>query len=100
MAGPGAVLILHLQDFAADVAVPLLPLVSAGASQAVADIQVGEKFLAAHGAVSGDAARVGKLILNRADLSGVLLPVGVGAAELFELLRFLVERDAGGCGGN
>src|SRR5947208_11030297 len=46
MTRPGAVLVLHLDDFLLHSGVPLGPFRSAGAAQAVADVQVREELLA------------------------------------------------------
>src|SRR5688572_14964456 len=95
VAGPGSVLVLHFDDFVFHAAVPLLSLRTPGAAEAVADVQVREEFLAADRTVPGYETSVGKLPLDGIDFLLVFPAIPVRPAELFQRLRFLIERYAG-----
>ena len=75
MPGPGPILILKLQNSSRDMRVPVVPLLAAGAAQSVADVEVGEKFLAADGAESVDELSVPQLRLDGGDLRSVRLAI-------------------------
>src|SRR5260370_22925800 len=92
MSGPGAVLILHPDKLRLDLVVPFIPFRAAGAMQAVADIQVGEKLLAAHGAKAIHESGVGKLSGDGLDLWRIFCAVLLGAAQLLQPLGVLIQR--------
>src|SRR3954468_15403704 len=97
MAGPGAVLILQLEELGLHVAVPLRPRRPTGSAQAVTYIEVGKKLLASDGAETCNEALVAELVADFIDLLRVLFAVTFGTAELLELLRLPIERHTGGC---
>src|ERR1700676_2674977 len=90
MPSPGPVLVLHLENLGRHIRVPFIPLLPAGAMETVADVQIREKLLSTDRAESCDEARVGKMRFDPGDLRSVLLPIGTGAADLFEFLSVLI----------
>src|SRR5579872_2980088 len=94
--GPRAIVILQLRKLRLDLAVPPLPFRAAGAVQAVADIQVGEKFLAAHRAEAVHESGVVELSGDLPDLRRVLGAILFRASQLLQSLRVLVERHTRG----
>src|SRR5437867_5479287 len=96
MARPRSIAVLKVEDLRSDLRVPLFPLITTAAFQAVADIEVREELLAADGTEAIHKPCVGELTLYRRDLFSVLLPVVLGAAQLFQRLRALIKRHA--CG--
>src|SRR5437867_4174488 len=95
MSRPCAILVLQLDELGFDIAVPFLPFRAAGAVQAVADVQIGEKLFAAHGAEPGDETRIRKPTGDLLDFGRILPSILLGPAELLEFLRSFVERNAG-----
>src|SRR5687767_14415432 len=97
--GPCAIAVLQAENLLGDVRMPFRPGVPADALHAVADVEIGKELLAAHRPESSDEGCARELILNRADLPGVLQSVRRGAAQLLQRLRTLIQRDACGFGG-
>src|SRR5262245_12361277 len=71
VAGPRAILILQLQNLVTDLRIPSLPFLTAGASQAIADVQVGEELLSTDRTIAFNKLRIGKLTIDGIDLFGV-----------------------------
>ena len=95
VARPGSITVLQIQNLLDDLRMPLLPLCSATSLQAVTHVEIREKLFSADGAKAFHKPRIAKFGLDLFDLARVLLSIGLGSAQLFESLCFLVKRDAG-----
>src|SRR5512138_2093253 len=74
---------------------PFLPRITAGASQAIADVEVREELFTSNRAKAFHEPGIRKLTADLVDFLGVLGTIFVGAAQLFERLSALIKRYPG-----